>query len=33
VNIRDATAADAAALDSMIRELAAYEGHTGDLGA
>jgi GNAT superfamily N-acetyltransferase len=31
VNIRDATAADAAALDSMIRELAAYEGHTGEL--
>jgi GNAT superfamily N-acetyltransferase len=31
VNLRDATAADAAALDSMIRELAAYEGHTGEL--
>ncbi len=31
MNIRDATAADAAALDSMIRELAAYEGHTDEL--
>jgi GNAT superfamily N-acetyltransferase len=31
VKVRDATAADAAALDSMIRELAAYEGHTGEL--
>jgi GNAT superfamily N-acetyltransferase len=31
VKVRDATAADAPALDSMIRELAAYEGHTGEL--
>jgi GNAT superfamily N-acetyltransferase len=31
VNVRDATAGDAAALDSMIRELAAYEGHAGEL--
>jgi GNAT superfamily N-acetyltransferase len=31
VKIRDATAADAAALDSMIRELAAHEGHAGQL--
>lgn len=31
MKVRDATAADAAALDRMIRELAAYEGHTGEL--
>ena len=31
MKVRDATAADAAAIDLMIRELAAYEGHTGAL--
>jgi GNAT superfamily N-acetyltransferase len=31
VKVRDATAADAAAIDAMIRELAAYEGHTDAL--
>lgn len=29
MNIRDATAADAAEIERMIRDLVAYEGHTG----
>ena len=31
MNIRDATAADAAEIERMIHELVAYEGHTGTL--
>ncbi len=31
MKVRDATSADAAALDAMIRELAAFEAHAGDL--